>query len=251
MVSPQAAWSAPVAHGRIDAVVRLPGSKSQTNRMLVLAALSDQPATIRGALVARDTELMSQALRALGTNIDSQRADWVVQPGELSGPATVDCGLAGNVMRFGPAIAGLARGVITFDGDPAARVRPLQPLLGALEKLGVDVTSTGGRLPVRVTGAGHIKGGAVEIDTSASSQFLTALLLAGCRFDEGVAVTNVGSHVPSQAHVRMTLAALRHSSVPVTGEGGPTWRVDPAIPRFNEVAISLICRTPFPSSPPL
>jgi 3-phosphoshikimate 1-carboxyvinyltransferase len=139
-------------------------------------------------------------------------------------------------MRFGSAMAGLAVGDITFDGDPRARERPMAPLLNALRIIGVDLVSIGGHLPVTVRGQGHVRGGPVKIDSRASSQFVTALLLSGCRFDEGLTLTSDGGAVPSRAHIDMTLAALRHSSVPVT-EDGRTWRIEPAMPVVDRVTI--------------
>ena len=128
-------WLAPVASGPISADLGIPGSKSVTNRALVLAALSDAPSVITGALSARDTNLMIEALRTLGTTVE-QSADGTqieVTPHPLSGPGHIDCGLAGTVMRFLPPVAALANGDIRFDGDPRARVRPMGAVIEALE----------------------------------------------------------------------------------------------------------------------
>ena len=101
-------WPAPHARGPIRATVSLPGSKSLTNRALVLAALADGPGVVRRALRSRDTELMATALNALGASVDTSGDDWKVTPGRVTGAATVDCGLAGTVMRFVPPMAALA-----------------------------------------------------------------------------------------------------------------------------------------------
>src|SRR5204862_4773715 len=95
-------WPAPVATAAVDAVVSLPGSKSLTNRALVLGALADGPSVVRRALRSRDTLLMAGALTALGSGVDTSGEAWIVTPGTFTGDATVDCGLAGTVMRFVP-----------------------------------------------------------------------------------------------------------------------------------------------------
>lgn len=196
--------------------VRVPGSKSQTNRALVLSALAEGPTTITGALKARDTKLMIAGLRAMGADISSGGDEWHVQPGPLTGPAHVDCGLAGTVMRFLPVVAGLARGDIRFDGDPRARMRPMASFLDAMEALGVTITDDGrNSLPFTVRGAGAVPGGSVTMDASASSQYVSALLLGAARFDEGVDLRHRGQPLPSLPHVDMTVQMLRESGVEV------------------------------------
>ncbi|HEX5771806.1 MAG TPA: 3-phosphoshikimate 1-carboxyvinyltransferase, partial [Nocardioidaceae bacterium] len=137
--APPDPWPAPRATGPVHATVSLPGSKSLTNRALVLAALSNGPSVVRRALRSRDTELMARALTSLGSAVDTTGDDWSVTPGPITGPATVDCGLAGTVMRFVPPVAALARGRVTFDGDPHARTRPMGEVLAALRALGVVI----------------------------------------------------------------------------------------------------------------
>lgn len=230
-------WAAPTADRPVGATVTLPGSKSLTNRYLVLAALAVEPSRLRAPLRSRDTLLMADALRGLGTRVEDvpvvrpggrQDADWLVTPGALRGPATVDCGLAGTVMRFLPPVAALADGEIRFDGDGRARERPMAPVLTALRDLGVDVQDGGtGRLPFTVRGTGRVAGGTVQVDASASSQFVSALLLAGARFEEGLTVQHVGAPIPSQPHVSMTVEALRDVGVVVDELGESGWRVEP------------------------
>ncbi|HET8559879.1 MAG TPA: 3-phosphoshikimate 1-carboxyvinyltransferase [Marmoricola sp.] len=223
-----AGWPAPVAHAPVRAVVRLPGSKSLTNRALVLAALADGRSVVRRALRSRDTELMAAALTALGSRVDTEGADWTVAPGPLSGDVDVDCGLAGTVMRFVPPVAALARGAVRFDGDPHARTRPMAEVIGALRDLGVDIEDGGrGTLPFCVHGTGSVRGGVVAIDASASSQFISALLLAGARYDEGVDVRHDGKPVPSLPHIDMTVACLREHGVEVDDSDANRWRVLP------------------------
>lgn len=223
-------WAAPVADGPVRATVAVPGSKSATNRALVLAAIADGPSTLRSALDARDTRLMVEALRALGVDLDASAPDDTgnvdirVRPRPLVGPARIDVGLAGTVMRFVPPIAALARGPVAFDGDEQARHRPMGTTIAALRALGVAVEGEG--LPFTVLAEGRVRGGAVTIDASRSSQFVSALLLAGARFDEGLALAHAGPPVPSAPHIEMTLAMLRERGVTVTAST-EAWRVEP------------------------
>jgi 3-phosphoshikimate 1-carboxyvinyltransferase len=251
-------WTAPTASGPVDATVRVPGSKSLTNRLLVLAALADGPSRLRGPLRSRDTLLMADCLRALGADVQDADprsasavevdADWLVTPGPLHGDVRVDSGLAGTVMRFLPAVAALADGPVTVDGDPRARERPMAPLLDALRVLGVGVDDEGrGSLPFTVLGSGAVAGGEVTLDASASSQFVSGLLLAGARFDRGVIVHHDGKPVPSQPHIEMTVEVLRDRGV-VVDDGEPnTWRVTAgAISAFDvDVEPDLSTAAPF------
>ena len=234
-MSTLAAWPAPTAPGPVSATVRVPGSKSATNRALVLAALASGPSTIRQALAARDTLLMADALTALGIGIEEVgrdsigNVDWQVTPARLRGPATIDVGLAGTVMRFVPPVAALAEGAVDFDGDPRARERPLGPMLDALRGLGVSLRDSGGCLPITVSGTGSVRGGAVDIDASASSQFVSGLLLSAARFDEGLTLRHTGRALPSLPHIAMTLHMLREHDVHVDFDAATsTWRLAPS-----------------------
>jgi 3-phosphoshikimate 1-carboxyvinyltransferase len=209
-------------------VVALPGSKSLTNRALVLAALSDGPSTVRRALRSRDTLLMAAALSGLGAEVDTSGDDWAVTPGPFDRDASVDCGLAGTVMRFVPPVAGLSSGTVGFDGDPHMRSRPVGEVIAALRGLGVTVEDDGrGALPFTVRGTGAVPGGTVVIDASASSQFVSALLLAGARYDAGVDIRHDGKPVPSQPHIDMTVAMLREHAVEVDDSDANRWAVAP------------------------
>jgi 3-phosphoshikimate 1-carboxyvinyltransferase len=217
------------------ATVAVPGSKSATNRALVLAALADGPSTVSEALAARDTRLMAQALASLGVDIREVgtdavgNVDWQVTPGFLRGGVSIDVGLAGTVMRFLPPVAALATGSVDFDGDPRARERPLGPMLDALRALGVAVTDTGGFLPLRIDGTGAVRGGVVDIDASASSQFVSGLLLSAARFDDGLTLTHTGRDLPSQPHIAMTLHMLGEHGVHVAFDADTaTWSLAPA-----------------------
>jgi 3-phosphoshikimate 1-carboxyvinyltransferase len=219
-------WTTPHRTAPVDAVVTLPGSKSITARALILAALADGPSRLVRPLRARDTDLMAAGLRALGVRIDDDGPDWLVTPGELRGPAEVDAGLAGTVLRFLPPVAALATGPVRLDGDPRLRDRPNAGLLAALRAVGVEIDDGGrGRAPFTVHGTGRVPGGAVEVDASESSQIVSGLLLAAARFDEGIDLSLTGG-VPSMPHVQMTVTALRDHGVEVV----PTdtgWRVSP------------------------
>ncbi|HKB30095.1 MAG TPA: 3-phosphoshikimate 1-carboxyvinyltransferase [Streptosporangiaceae bacterium] len=243
-------WPAPAAAGPVHAVVPLPGSKSITNRALVLAALADGPGLIKRPLRARDTLLMAAALRALGAGIEEEYAStdgtpvpcWRVTPCPRSagapGVRAVDVGNAGTVLRFVPPVAALTLGRVAFDGDPRARERPVGPLLGALRELGVVIDDDGrGALPFTVAGRGYVPGRAVTLDASGSSQLVSALLLAGARFDKGVEVHHQGPPVPSSPHVAMTIGMLRDAGVRVEATGPDSWRVHPGPLRAGSVDV--------------
>jgi 3-phosphoshikimate 1-carboxyvinyltransferase len=233
----RALWPAPVAAGAVDATVRVPGSKSITNRALVLAAIADSPTLVQQPLVSRDTELMAGALRALGVAVTDEAGDWRITPTPLRGPAHVDVGLAGTVMRFVPPVAALADGPVTFDGDARSRERPLRPLIDALRSLGADIDDGGrGALPLAIRGQGRLRGGTVDIDASASSQLLSALLLTAPRYDEGVRVRHVGGRLPSAPFIDLTVAMLRDRGASVdVGDG--TWTVKPGTVSGGEVVV--------------
>lgn len=232
-------WPAPTAAAPIVARVELPGSKSLTNRELVLGALAEGPGVVRRALRSRDTELMARALSALGSEVDTTGEDWTVSPGipGLPGDAEVDCGLAGTVMRFVPPVAALRRGNTVFDGDPHARTRPMAQVIGALREIGVDVLSETDTLPLTVLGSGEVRGGTVVIDASASSQFVSALLLAAPRFRDGIDVRHDGKPVPSLPHIEMTVACLRARGVEVDDSDPNRWHVLPGPIAARDVAI--------------
>jgi len=222
-------WAAPPASGPVSASVRLPGSKSMTARALVLAALASGPSVIERPLRARDTELMAAGLRALGVRLDTGDGErWLVEPGPLRGPARVDVGLAGTIMRFLPPAAALAEGPVEFDGDPQARNRPLRPIVEALRSLGVSIDASAiGGLPLTVHGAGLVEGGEAVIDASASSQFVSGLLLSAPRFTKGLVLRHEGPPVPSAPHLRMTTHMLRAAGAVVDESVPDVWAVEP------------------------
>jgi len=232
-------WPAPAAPAPINATVTVPGSKSETNRALVLAALSDKPSVITNGLHARDTVLMRDALRALGVVIVENGTQWLVTPpARLGGGGTVDCGLAGTVMRFVPALAALADGPVRFTGDAQAAVRPMAPLLGALAALGAEVRTEGGAgLPFTVTGRSGLPGGTVTLDASTSSQYVSALLLVGARLADGLDLRHVGPPIPSLPHIAMTVAMLRERGVVVDDSEPDRWRVAPGRLEAHDVVV--------------
>lgn len=218
-------WPAPTATAPVAARVRLPGSKSMTNRALVIAALATGPSMVRGALRSRDTVLMATALTALGACVETTGPDWSVTPGRCDADAAVDCGLAGTVLRFVPPMAPLAGVRVRFDGDPHMRTRPIGRMLAALQTLGATVD--GDRLPFAIVGHGGMAGGRVVIDASASSQLVSGLLLSGARYRRGVDVTHEGKPIPSQPHLDMTVAMLRAHGVDVDDSWANRWTVAP------------------------
>jgi 3-phosphoshikimate 1-carboxyvinyltransferase len=245
-------WPAPTATDPVDAVVTVPGSKSATNRALVLAALAAQPGYVRRPLRSRDSLLMAEGLRALGIGVEDTLNSssgvsgggeaWRVLPAPLGGPATVDVGNAGTVMRFLPPVAALADGPVHFDGDPRSHERPLGGVIDALRALGARIEDGGrGALPMTVHGAGALVGGTVTVDASSSSQFVSALLLSGARFQHGVEVRHVGEPVPSLPHIRMTVEMLRAAGAQVDApeDGGEpdVWRVAPGALLGRDVVV--------------
>jgi 3-phosphoshikimate 1-carboxyvinyltransferase len=227
-VSSTDSWTAPYATTPVHATVTVPGSKSQTNRALVLAGLAaaqgQGTSTISGALRSRDTDLMIGALSALGLRVDGTGSELTVSGRIAPGPnARVDCGLAGTVLRFVPPLAALADSVVEFDGDEQARARPIAPLLDALRVLGVRIDGTG--LPFRVEGRGSVAGGRVAIDASGSSQFVSGLLLSAASFTDGLTVQHTGSALPSAPHIAMTIVMLRQAGVDVDDSVPNRWRV--------------------------
>lgn len=239
-------WPAPTPGRPVTGVVRVPGSKSLTNRYLVLAALADGPSRLRAPLHSRDSALMVTALRSLGAKITEAPGsgpfgpDLLVEPlpASASGNTEVDCGLAGTVMRFVPPLAALRSGTAAFDGDPHARQRPMGATIEALRGLGIEVDDGGrGALPFSVTGSGAVPGGRVEIDAGASSQFVSALLLAGARFTHGLHLVHTGETVPSLDHIAMTVQVLRECGVDVDDSVPNEWRVAPGPIRAFDVEI--------------
>jgi 3-phosphoshikimate 1-carboxyvinyltransferase len=221
----------------VDISVVIPGSKSVTNRALILAAQAKSPSTLRRPLVSRDSELMVAGLRALGIGIEETTAvvdgveelQWIVTPAPMQGGVRVDVGNAGTVMRFLPPLAALATGEVVFDGDPRSYERPLGPVIKALEELGVSIDHEDRySLPLKLNGTGKVGGGELTIDASESSQFLSALLLVAPSFTNGITVRHQGGSLPSMPHIEMTVDMLRQFGATVEVDAvAQTWSVKP------------------------
>jgi 3-phosphoshikimate 1-carboxyvinyltransferase len=224
-------WPAPFRGAKaVDATVTIPGSKSVTNRALILAAQAKTPSILRKPLISRDSELMSAGLQSLGVKITGDENSWTVTPSALKGPAKIDVGNAGTVMRFLPPLAALATGEISFDGDPRSYERPIGPIVSALEELGIEIDH-GGRysLPLTIKAKGSIPGGALTIDASKSSQFLSALLLVAPSMEKGITVRHEGGTLPSIPHIEMTVQMLRDFGAIVhVDKDAESWRVEPS-----------------------
>lgn len=230
-----ALWPAPFRGSQpIAAKIQIPGSKSVTNRALILAALAKTPSTLRKPLHSRDSALMIAGLKALGTGIEElKKGDLIITPGKFFGPASVDVGNAGTVMRFLPPIASLTNGLVHFDGDPRSHERPLGPVISALEDLGVTIEH-GSRyaLPLTINGSGRLQGGNLEIDATSSSQFISALMMVAPATEKGITITHVGQSLPSMPHIEMTIHMLRQFGAKVTALDHAStrkhqWRIEP------------------------
>jgi 3-phosphoshikimate 1-carboxyvinyltransferase len=250
-------WLAPAAAGPLRAVISVPGSKSMTNRALVLGALAAGPTLITAPLRGRDTLLMARAMGALGATVAGpggpaadEAADWLVTPGQTAGAAAVDVGNAGTVLRFVPPVAALSSAAVAFTGDPRAAQRPVRPLLAALRELGAIIDDAGrGALPFTVHGRGGLPGGSVTLDASTSSQLVSGLLLAAPRYDKGAEVRHDGPRLPSAPHIAMTVAMLRAAGAQVeeasrrcAGTGGrppvpDLWRVEHGVLAPREIGV--------------
>ena len=233
-------WPAPF-RGRkpVTSRVTIPGSKSVTNRALILAAQADSSSTLRRPLISRDSELMSAGLQAMGVTISGGEDAWTVTPAPLRGPAKVDVGNAGTVMRFLPPLAALAQGDISFDGDPRSYERPLGPVIKALEELGIEIEHEGRySLPMVIKAKGAIPGGELTIDASASSQFLSALLLVAPSMKNGITAQHRGGSLPSMPHIDMTVQMLRDFGATVhVDKAAESWRVEPGVLRGQDLVI--------------
>jgi len=237
----QKSWNAPTIKHALAGIVELPGSKSLTNRELVLSALASSPSELIAPLESRDSQLMIQALRNLGAQITSAKQkgnlEIIPAPSDMKVNTKINCGLAGTVMRFVPPLAGLFPGEISFDGDEAARNRPMKTTIESLRKLGVEVNAEGDGLPFTIKSTGSIEGGELEIDASASSQFVSGLLLAAPRFSKGLKLKHFGKDLPSLPHIEMTLATLRNRGINAVQTSETSWEVQPGAIQGKQIVI--------------
>ena len=241
-------WNAPVADEPVDALVRVPGSKSLTARWMLLAAAADEPSTLRGALVSRDTRLMRDALERLGAVLVVQDGSLQVTPlpppaEHPADPIEIHTGLAGTVMRFVPMLAALHHGDVRFTGDDAALQRPMDAVIDARRQQGGGLTEHGqpGPMPLTVHGTGRLRGGRIEVDASASSQFISNVLLVAARAETDVELVHVGQVLPSLPHIEMTLETMRQAGIQashrIDDQGRHSWSVSAGPIRPVQVSI--------------
>lgn len=245
--SEQAWWPAPHALGPVAGRVRVPGSKSMTNRALILGSLSVVPTEIVNPLESRDSTLMIDSLRALGTQVEANDSGQLLVirdkvPVDTSTPRTINVGLAGTVMRFIPPRAALSTGQINFDGDSQAYVRPMRPLLEAMTSIGIQLTPVGASsLPFGIQANGSVRGGEVAMDASTSSQLISGLILSAASFDNGIQIQHVGDSLPSMPHLQMTVEMLADAgvaaSVGADAQGNPNFSVEPGELRLERVVV--------------
>lgn len=240
----QGNYAAPTTETPVHAKLTIPGSKSLTNRELMIAAIADGPGRLIAPLHSDDSARMVDALRALGVGIEEVAAgnefgpDLVINPAKLSGGRTIDCGQAGTVMRFIAPLAGLAEHDVYLTAHENALHRPMGALISALRDLGVDIDDEGTwALPFTIRGHGHIRGGRVEIDASASSQFVSGLLLAAPRFDVGLHLVHTGEHLPSLPHIDMTIESLSRRGIRIERPAVGEWLIEAGVPRAKQIAI--------------
>ncbi len=221
-------WHAPTINGAINSTLEIPGSKSATNRAFVLAALGNKNSIITNPLFARDTNLMLEALEKLGCNVVKKLNSVEISPMKKDhSEISIDVGLAGTVMRFVPPLAALSSGTSHFDGDERARNRPMKTLIESLKKLNIKVIDNHqGKLPFSIISDGQITGGEIEIDASESSQFISALMLVGAKFKNGLTIKHVGQNLPSLPHIEMTIEMLKEVGVKTNQINATTWRID-------------------------
>lgn len=224
----EAFWPAPLAVAPLDATVLLPGSKSLTNRELLLSAIASEPTRLIAPLISRDSMLMITALESLGVEVRWDGSDLLITPRPLIGGVEINCGLAGTVMRFVPLLAALCDGPVKFDGDEGARRRPMDSTIESLRALGIKVSLDGQGLglPFTVHGTGSVSAAEISLDASKSSQFVSALLLVAARFERGLTVHHVGHELPSLPHIEMTLETLRQRGVDARALSETSWRVE-------------------------
>lgn len=243
--APSSTWAAPWVDTPVQATVTVPGSKSLTNRKLILAALADAPSTLTAPLHSDDSQRMIEALRALGVEVDELPGTGefgpdlrVSPPAVFRGDVTIDCGQAGTVMRFIAPLAGLSEGDVTITAHASALHRPMGEMIKALRVIGADIDDGGNwSLPFTVRGRGHIRGGEVVIDASASSQFVSGLLLAAPRFDVGLHLIHSGARLPSIPHIDMTVETLARRGIQIERPSATEWVVPAGVPRGRDAAI--------------
>ncbi len=207
-----------------------PGSKSITNRALLLAALANGTSRLTGALKSKDTVLMARALREMGVTVEEPDATsfLVTSTGRLSAPsARLFLGNAGTATRFLTAAVATIDGTTIVDGDEDMQLRPILPLVEALKSLGIAAESPTGCPPVTVRGNGRFGKGRVEIDASLSSQYVSALLMAAPFGECPIEIALTGKDIGARGYVDLTLAAMRAFGAQVEARDDGSWLVQP------------------------
>ena len=207
-----------------------PGSKSITNRALLLAALAKGTSRITGALKSKDTVLMAAALRQMGVLVDEPDPTTflVTSSGRLQAPAEpLFLGNAGTATRFLTAAAATINGTVVVDGDEDMRLRPIRPLVDAMQSIGIDASAPTGCPPVIINGTGQFGKGRVVIDASLSSQYVSALLMAAPFGNGPIEVALAGADIGARGYVDLTLAAMRAFGADVAEQGEGAWLVQP------------------------
>jgi 3-phosphoshikimate 1-carboxyvinyltransferase len=217
-----------------------PGSKSITNRALLLAALAKGTSRLTGALKSKDTTLMAAALRQMGVTVEEpdETTFVVTSAGFLAAPtAPLMLGNAGTAVRFLTAAVALVDGIVVVDGDEHMRKRPIGPLVTALKSLGIEASAPTGCPPVMVEGRGHFGSGRVEIDGGLSSQYVSALLMAAPFGTAPIEVALTGKDLDARGYVDLTIAVMRAFGASVTQQDEMSWRVEPTGYRATDFAI--------------
>ncbi|HEY7796661.1 MAG TPA: 3-phosphoshikimate 1-carboxyvinyltransferase, partial [Microbacteriaceae bacterium] len=230
-------FSAPLATGPISGKLSIPGSKSLTNREILLSAIGSGKSVLKKPLISRDSQLMLEAIRALGSEVTENKDSIEISPATLDRNATIHCGLAGTVMRFVPLLAALNTGEITFEADSEALARPLNGVFDALDQLGVEYKKGSESFPFTVIGRGGVETDEVTLDASKSSQFVSALLLVAARFERGLVITHQGESLPSIPHIEMTIKCLRDRGVKIQQQSQASWKVEPGVIESSELTI--------------
>lgn len=214
----------------LEGRVSPPGSKSITNRALLLAGLAKGVSRLTGALKSDDTRYMAEALRAMGVTVDEPDTTTfvVTSDGVWKEPSeALFLGNAGTATRFLTAAVALAKGRFVVDGDQHMRKRPILPLVEALRSLGVQIEAPTGCPPVTVDAEGRFTTNRVVIDAGLSSQYVSALLMAAPLASEPFEIELAGAEIGARGYIDLTLASMRAFGAEVEQTSPATWRVQP------------------------
>ena len=222
----------------LHGVVTVPPSKSETHRALILAARSFEPVRIQQPLLAQDTHATRGAIEAFGASVDDERACWLVRSKRLGPPdRVIECGNSGTTLRLMTAQAALLPATIRLTGDESLQRRPNEPLLNALESLGVEVSHHDGRAPITLKGP--LRGGKVRLPGGLSSQFASALMLA-LPFAERESVVVVESPIHSRPYLDLTLAMAQDAGLSLVLSESAYGDLSVVIPGQQQISTSQI-----------